>query len=117
MQILLFIVLGVLCIPTSIFAVMGSGLLFAAFLLLIVRPVVVFVLMKPFGRPMNEIALVSWAGFRGASPIVFATHLLISELPYAEYVFSIVFFVCLLSVIVQGLSIVPFARKLGLVED
>jgi cell volume regulation protein A len=117
MQILLFIVLGILCIPESILAVAGSGVLFAAFLLLVARPVVMFLLMKPFGRPLREIALVSWAGFRGASSVVFATHLLISGLPYAELVFSIVFFVSMLSVIVQGVSIVPFARKLGLVED
>jgi len=117
MQILLFIVLGVLCIPSSILSVAWSGVLFAAFLLLIARPLVMLILMKPFRRPMREIALVSWAGFRGASSIVFATHLLISGLPYAELVFSIVFFVCMLSVIVQGISIVPFAKKLGLVED
>ena len=117
MQILLFIVLGVLCIPNFIPAAIVSGLLVALFLIVVARPVVIFALMKPFGRPLNEIALVSWAGFRGASSIVFATHLLTAGLPYAEYIFSIVFFVCMLSVIVQGSFIVPIAKKLKLIEN
>ena len=117
MQILLFIILGILCIPSSVIAVMGSGLLFALFLFFIARPVLMFALMKPFRRPLNEIALVSWAGFRGASSIVFATYVLISGLPYAEYIFSVVFFVCMLSVILQGTFIVFIAKKLRLTDD
>lgn len=65
MQITLFIVLGILCVPPSVLAVAGSGLLFALFLFFIARPLVVCVLMKPFKRSMKEIALVSRAGFRG----------------------------------------------------
>ncbi|MCL1829263.1 MAG: potassium/proton antiporter [Oscillospiraceae bacterium] len=117
MQIMLFIVLGILCIPLSIAAVVGSGLLFAFFLFFIARPVIIFALMKPFRRPLNEIALVSWAGFRGASSIVFSTYLLTAGLPYAEYVFSVVFFVCMLSVIIQGTFIVPVAKLCRLVDD
>lgn len=117
MQITLFIVLGILCMPSSVLAVMGSGLLFAVFLFFIARPLVVFVLMKPFGRSMKEVALVSWAGFRGASSIVFSTYLLSAGLPYAEYVFSVVFFVCMLSVISQGSLIVPLAKKLDLIDS
>ena len=117
MQITLFIVLGILCIPSSVVAVMGSGLLFALFLFFVARPVVVFVLMKPFRHPIREVALVSWAGFRGAASIVFSTLLVTAGLPYAEYVFSVVFFVCLLSVIVQGTFISPIAKKLRLVDE
>jgi cell volume regulation protein A len=117
MQILLFIVLGVLCVPSSLVAVAGSGLLFALFLTLVARPAVMYALMKPFRRSTKEVALVSWAGFRGASSIVFATIVLYAGLPYSEYVFSIVFFVCLLSAIVQGTFMVPIARKLGLTDE
>ena len=117
MQVMLFIVLGMLCIPSSIVAVTWHGLLFALFLFFIARPVIMLVLMKPFHHPVNEIGLVSWAGFRGASSIVFATHVLTSGLPYAEYVFSMVFFVCMMSVIIQGTFIVPIAKKLRLVDD
>ena len=116
MQITLFIVLGILCNPSSVLAVIGSGLLFAIFVLLIARPAAMFAVMKPFKRPLNEIALVSWSGFRGAASIVFAVHLLSENLPYAERLYSIVFFVCMLSVVLQSSFIVPLAKKLKLVE-
>ncbi|MDR2561809.1 MAG: potassium/proton antiporter [Holophagales bacterium] len=117
MQILLFIVLGILCVPSDLKAVAGSGLLFAVFLTLVARPAVIYALMRPFRRTGKEIALVSWAGFRGASSIVFATIVLYAGLPYSNHVFSIAFFVCLLSAIVQGWLMVPFARMLGLTDE
>jgi cell volume regulation protein A len=116
-QILLFIVLGILSTPASIIEIAVPGLLFALFLFFVARPLVMFILMKPFGRSLNEIALVSWAGFRGAASIVFATHVMTSGLPYAEHVFSMVFFVCLLSVITQGTTFVPLAKKLKLIDE
>jgi len=117
MQILLFIVLGILCVPSELKAVAGSGLLFAVFLTLIARPAVIYALMRPFHHTGKEIALVSWAGFRGASSIVFATMVLYAGLPYSKHVFSVAFFVCLLSAIVQGWLMVPFARLLGLTDE
>ncbi|MCL2018592.1 MAG: potassium/proton antiporter [Oscillospiraceae bacterium] len=117
MQIMLFIILGMLFVPSNFLDIIVIGLAFAVFLLFIARPLVTFVIMKPFGRKLNEIALVSWAGFRGASSIVFAAYLLLADLPYSEYVFSIVFFVCLLSVTFQGSLIVPFAKKLNLIAQ
>jgi cell volume regulation protein A len=109
--------LGILTVPSAVLAVMGSGVLFAFVLILVIRPAVMVMLMKPFRRPMNEIALVSWAGFRGAPCIVFATHLLTVELPYGEQIFSIVFLVCMLSVILQSSFIVPIAKKLKLLDE
>ena len=117
MQVLLFIVLGILCVPSEIVKVIWPGLIVALFLIFIARPLVMFALMKPFRHPLNEIALVSWAGFRGASSIVFATYVLIAGLPYSEYIFSVVFFVCMVSVIIQGTFIAPVAKKLKLIDD
>ena len=117
MQIALFVVLGILWNPGFFISSLLYGLAFALFLLFIARPFVVFLLMKPFRYKINEIALVSWAGFRGASSIVFATYLLSAGLPYAEYIFSFVFFVCLLSVISQGSLLPPLAKRLGLVHE
>ena len=116
MQIALFVVLGILWNPGSFLPSLLYGLAFALFLLFVARPLVVFLLMKPFRYKLNEIALVSWAGFRGASSIVFATYLLSAGLPYADYIFSFVFFVCLLSVISQGSLLPPLAKRLGLVD-
>jgi len=117
MQIVLFIVLGILWLPSYFFPTLLPGLLFAAFLFFVARPVIVFLFMKPFKFKIKEIALVSWAGFRGASSIVFSTYLLSAKLPYAEYIFSIVFFVCMLSVILQGSFLAPLAKLFGLVES
>ena len=116
MQIVLFIALGILWLPSYFFPTLATGLLFAFFLFFIARPLIVFLLMKPFGYKLKEIGLVSWAGFRGASSIVFSIYLLSAKLPYAELVFSIVFFVCMLSVILQGSFLTPLAKLLGLVE-
>jgi cell volume regulation protein A len=117
MQITLFIILGVLCVPSSVLSVLGIGVIFALVLIFLIRPVVMYILMKPFRRPINEITLVSLAGFRGAPCIVFATHLLTVKLPYGELIFSIVFIVCMLSVILQSSFIVPIAKKLKLLDD
>jgi len=116
LQITLFLVLGVLC-ASSLRAVFGDALVFALFLFFIARPVLIWLLMKPFRYSLSEIALVSWAGFRGASSIVFAVIVLTAGLPYSEYVFSVVFFVCLLSVTIQGSLIFPLAKKLKLLDD
>ncbi|MCL2076894.1 MAG: potassium/proton antiporter [Oscillospiraceae bacterium] len=117
MEIMLFIVLGLLFIPGTFRVVAGIGVLFALFLFFIARPLVMFLLMKPFGYRIKEIAMVSWSGFRGASSIVFATYLLSAGLPYAEIVFSVVFFVCLLSVICQGAFLAPLAKRWDLVDN
>ncbi|MCL2087419.1 MAG: potassium/proton antiporter [Oscillospiraceae bacterium] len=116
MQVVLFIILGILFIPGTFRTFAVIGVLFALFLFFIARPLTVFLIMKPFGYKLNEIALVSWAGFRGASSIVFATYLLTQGLPYAETVFSIVFFVCMLSVILQGSLLAPLAKRFNLLE-
>ena len=117
MQVMLFIVLGILFMPGAFLAAAPMGLIFAIFLFFIARPLVVFLLMKPFGYHLRDIALVSWSGFRGASSIVFSTYLLSSALPYAESIFSIVFFVCMLSVILQGSLLAPLAKRLALTND
>jgi cell volume regulation protein A len=116
MQIILFIILGILWIPQTFFSVLLTGLIFASFLIFIARPAVVILIMKPFRYSWKAVTLVSWAGLRGASSIVFATYLLSAGLPYAEYVFGVVFFVCLLSVILQGSLLAALAKWLGLVE-
>ncbi|MDR2600580.1 MAG: potassium/proton antiporter [Oscillospiraceae bacterium] len=115
MQILLFIVLGILWIPEAFFTVMLAGLIIAVFMIFVARPAVIILILKPFKYKMNEIAFVSWAGLRGASSIVFSTYLLSAGLPFAEYIFGVVFFVCLLSVVLQGSLLATLAKRLGLV--
>jgi cell volume regulation protein A len=111
MQIALFLTLGLLVFPTHLVPVIGIGLLLAACLMLVARPVSVLLCLLP-ARTLNlrEKALVSWVGLRGAVPIVLATYPLVAKIPQAELIFNVVFFVVLTSVLLQGTSI-PLVAK------
>jgi cell volume regulation protein A len=114
MQIGMFLTLGLLVFPSHVFEVMGAGLAVAAFLMLVARPVSVFVGMANSRFSVPEKVLVSWVGLRGAVPIVLATFPLLAGLPKSEMIFNIVFFVVLTSALVQGVSIPWVAKRLGL---
>lgn len=114
MQIALFLTLGLLVFPSHLIPVIGSGLLLAACLMFIARPMSVLVCLLPATTlPMRKKALVSWVGLRGAVPIVLATYPLVAKIPQAELIFNVVFFVVLTSVLLQGTSIPLVARWLG----
>lgn len=113
-QIVMFVVLGLLSSPTQLLTVGWSGLFVAAVLIFVARPLVVFPLLLPFGFKWREMLLVSWVGLRGAVPIILATFPLIFGLPSGLLLFNVVFFVVLVSAIVQGGSLPYVARWLGL---
>ncbi|MDI3506262.1 MAG: potassium/hydrogen antiporter [Methanomicrobiaceae archaeon] len=114
MQIVMFLALGLLVFPSDLVPVIVPGLLIAFFLLLVARPVAVFITLLPWKMPLNEKALVSWVGLRGAVPIILATYPLVAGVPDAEMIFNIVFFIVLVSALVHGTSIPTVARWLGL---
>lgn len=115
-QITMFVVLGLLVNINSLLEVWLEGLLIAAVLVLVARPVGVALFLKLFGFNIREITLVSWVGLRGSVPIILAIFPLVFELPAAYLIFNVVFFVVLISATIQG-STLPFvARKLGLTE-
>jgi cell volume regulation protein A len=116
MQILLFMTLGLLVFPSQLLSIAVSGVLVAVFLIFVARPVVIFLVLSVFKRPVKEQLLVSWVGFRGAASIVFATYPLTAGIPMAEEIFNIVFFVALVSVLLQGTLLIPIAKKLNLME-
>jgi cell volume regulation protein A len=115
MQILLFFTLGLLVFPSRLPGVALIGIAVAAFITFIARPIAVFCVLSIFRRPIKEQLLVSWVGFRGAASIVFATYLLTAGLPIADMIFNTVFFVALVSVLVQGTMFIPIAKKLDLI--
>ena len=115
-QIAMFVVLGLLIDPIALLDVWPQGLLIALVLMFIARPLAVVPTMLPFGFGTREIALVSWVGLRGSVPIVLAIFPLLFELPGAAVIFNVVFFMVLISAIVQGSTIAALARRLGLVE-
>lgn len=116
MQVILFGMLGLLVTPTTLLEVWWMGLTIAMILMIFARPVSVF--LCTIGSPFNvrEKLLVSWVGLRGGAPIMLATFPLMADIPHNETMFHIVFFVVLTSVILQGMTLMPFARLLKLDE-
>lgn len=117
MQILLFFTLGLLSFPSRLPSVATKGMAVALFIIFIARPVAIFIVLTMFKKPVKEQLLVSWVGFRGAAAIVFATYPLTAGLGVADEIFNIVFFIALVSVLVQGTLFIPIAKKLELVEE
>jgi cell volume regulation protein A len=113
MQIAMFLVLGLLVYPSRIVPIIGEGLLMSAFLIFVARPVAVFVSLAFSRYDWRAKAMVSWAGLRGAAPIVLATFPLLAGLDRAGMVFNLVFFIVLTSVLIQGTTIAYVARWLG----
>ncbi len=115
-QIIMFVFLGLLINPSSLLDVWLEGLCIAAVLILIARPLSVLPVLKIFGFNTREMTLVSWVGLRGSVPIILAIYPLIYGLPGAELIFSVVFFVVLISATIQGSTLPWVARTLGLTE-
>jgi cell volume regulation protein A len=114
MQITMFLTLGLLVFPSRLPAVAGSGLLIAAGLMLLARPLGVLLSLIGSRFSVPEKVFVSWVGLRGAVPIILATFPLLAQIPQAELIFNIVFFVVLTSILLQGSTIIPAARWLKL---
>ncbi len=114
MQIILFVTLGLLVFPSRIVPFIGVGLLISVFLILVARPVSVFLCLIPFRMQTRIKTFYAWVGLRGAVPIVFATFPLMAGIEKADAIFNIVFFISLTSVLIQGTSIPWIARLLHL---
>jgi cell volume regulation protein A len=114
MQISMFVLMGLLVFPSDLIPVAGPAALVAAVLLLVARPLAVVLTLIAFRLPVRDIAFVSWVGLRGATPIILATFPVVAGIPNAQIIFDVVFFVVLLSVLVQGTTIPAAAKRLGL---
>ena len=114
-QIVMFLSLGLLVNPHEMLEVSISALLIGLFMIFVARPITVGLCLIPF-RQMTFKAkcFVSWVGLRGAVPIIFATYPVVSEIPGSQIIFNIVFFITLLSLIFQGMTIAPVAKWLNL---
>ncbi len=114
MQITLFVTLGLLVFPSQLLPIVGIGLGMAAFLMIVARPLSVWLSLLFFrGRRRGKI-FISWVGLRGAVPIVFATFPLLAGVAKAQMIFNIVFFVSVTSVVIQGTTVPLVARRLRL---
>ena len=116
-QVALFIVLGLLVFPHELLGVAGAGLALALLLVLVVRPVAVAA-STAFGLfTARERLLLGWAGLRGAVPIVLATFVLSSHVASANTIFNAVFFVVVVSTVLQGTTLERVAGRLGLLSS
>ncbi|WP_182523954.1 potassium/proton antiporter [Nocardioides dongkuii] len=112
-QIGLFILLGLLASPGRLLEALPTALVVGAALTLVARPVSVLVCTTPFRMPWREQVFVSWAGLRGAVPIVLATIPMSVGLPGAERVFDVVFLLVVLFTLLQGPTLPWVARRTG----
>jgi potassium/hydrogen antiporter len=110
MQIVMFIVLGLQVFPSRLVSVTNLGLLSSAFLMFVARPASVFASLSFMRFNWREKLFLSWAGLRGAAPIILATFPLVAGVAQAELLFDVVFFITLTSVLLQGTTIVKMAR-------
>lgn len=114
MQIGMFLLLGLLVDPSEMWKTALVALLVGLFMMLVARPLSVFISLLPFKDiKLNSKLFVSWVGLRGAVPIIFAMYPVVAKVPGSESVFNIVFFITLLSLVLQGGTIVAAARRLN----
>jgi len=114
MQIILFVTLGLLVFPSQILPIIGIGLVISFFLILVARPLSIFLSLLPFKMQFRDKIFISWVGLRGGVPIVFATYPLIAGAEKANMIFNIVFFISLTSILLQGTTLSFIAKKLKL---
>ena len=112
-QVTLFLVLGLLVFPSDLGAVAIEGTILALIVVFVARPGGVFVATAPFSYRGSERAILSWAGLRGALPVVLATFPVIAGVGGSEEFFDIIFFAVLLSTLLQGSSFEFLAKRLN----
>lgn len=105
-QIVMFLVLGLLVNPHEMWQVAIFALVIGIFMMFVSRPLSVFICLFPFKGMSNKAKLfVSWVGLRGAVPIIFATYPMVAGVDYSNQLFNMVFFITLVSLIFQGMTI------------
>jgi cell volume regulation protein A len=113
-QIVMFIVLGLLVTPSQLLPSLPAAFAIAALLIFVGRPLAVALCLAPFGFKPKEIAFVGWVGLRGAVSIFLAAIPTLAHAPNAQIYFNVAFVVVIVSLIVQGWTITPLAKRLGL---
>lgn len=113
-QIAMFMLLGLLVTPSKLLPLLVPALVVAATLTLVARPLAVLACLTPFRIPWREQVFVGWVGLRGAVSIFLATIPMLVGIPGAELIFNTTFVVVLASLLVQGWTLTPLARRLGL---
>jgi cell volume regulation protein A len=114
-QIIMFLVLGLFATPSQFGAILPAALALGVFLIFIARPVAVWLCLIPFRFPRTETAFISWVGLRGAVSILLAITPILGGLENGRDIFNMAFIIVLVSLVVQGWTVGPLARRLGLI--
>ena len=114
-QIIMFLVLGLFATPSQFGVILVPAVILALFLIFIARPTAVTLALLPFGFPRAETAFLSWVGLRGAVSILLALTPILGGLPNSREIFNIAFIIVLVSLLLQGWTVLPLAKRLGLI--
>ncbi len=117
MQISMFLILGLLVNPHELGAIAPAGIACTLILIFIARPLAVFICLFRSRFNISEQALISWAGLKGAVPIILATYPLLEKIPNAQYIFNLIFFLVVFSVLFQGKTLPYLAARLHLDQN
>ena len=113
-QIAMFLVLGLLVVPSRLGDAALPGLLLALLLAIVARPLMTTLCLAPFRYPPRDILYVGWVGLRGAVPIVLATMPVLANAPGSQRLFDLVFFIVIVNSIIPGATVPWVTRKLDL---
>ncbi len=114
-QIIMFVVLGLFATPSQFPAIALPAVALGLVLIFVARPVAVWLCLLPFRFARNETAFISWVGLRGAVSILLAITPLLASIEEGRTIFNYAFIIVLVSLLVQGWTIGPLARRLGLI--
>lgn len=117
MQMYIFFLLGLLAYPSKMLPIIPKALIIVLFLTFIARPLVITLFLKPFGCSFKQIGVVSWAGLRGASSIVFSITATVNATNLENDIFHIVFFIVLISISMQGSLLPLISKKLNMIDE
>lgn len=114
-QIIMFLVLGLFATPSQFPEILAVAFVLGLFLIFVARPLAVWLCLLPFNMPRQETAFISWVGLRGAVSILLAITPILGGLENGREIFNIAFIVVLVSLVIQGWTVGPLARRLGLI--
>ncbi len=114
-QIVMFLVLGLLATPSQFPAILLPAILLGLFLVFVARPLAVWICLLPYDYTQRETGFIAWVGLRGAVSILLAILPILGNLEDGQLYFNTAFIVVMISLVMQGWTIKPVARRLGLI--